>query len=97
MPQIDLDGPQPWQQRAELPDELTLIDQPDLAIYRGRQEQARVLLGSALSGAALLLAADLLARFAVAPAELPLGVVTALIGAPFLIWLLSRRRDALAG
>ena len=57
----------------------------------------RVLLGSALSGAALLLAADLLARFAVAPAELPLGVVTALIGAPFLIWLLSRRRDALAG
>ena len=50
-----------------------------------------------LLGAALLLAADLVARFVVAPAELPLGVVTALIGAPFLIWLLSRRRDALAG
>lgn len=36
VPQIDLDGPQPWQERAELPDELTLIDQPDLAIYRGQ-------------------------------------------------------------
>lgn len=52
----------------------------------------RVLLpGAALLGAALLLAADLLCRVAVAPAELPLGVVTALLGAPFFLWLMSRR------
>lgn len=35
VPQIDLDGPQPWQQRAELPGELTLVDRPDPAIYQG--------------------------------------------------------------
>jgi iron complex transport system permease protein len=48
--------------------------------------------GSALLGAALLLAADLIARTLVAPAELPIGVVTALIGAPFFLWLLLRDR-----
>ena len=51
----------------------------------------RVLLpGSALLGAILLLAADLFARNVAVPAELPIGVVTAIIGAPFFIWLLSR-------
>ncbi len=49
---------------------------------------------SALLGAALLVAADLLARLLVTPAELPLGVVTAAIGAPFLLWLLKSRRHA---
>ncbi len=49
--------------------------------------------GSALLGAALLSAADLLARTVAAPAELPLGVVTALIGAPYFLWLLLRQRD----
>lgn len=53
----------------------------------------RVLLpASALLGAAVLLAADILARMLAAPAELPLGVVTALVGAPFFLWLLLRRR-----
>jgi iron complex transport system permease protein len=51
-----------------------------------------VLLGSLLGGAALLLAADLLARTAVAPVELPVGVVTTALGGPFLLWLLQRRR-----
>jgi len=51
----------------------------------------RVLLpASALLGASLMLAADTIARTAVAPAELPLGVVTALVGAPFFLWLLQR-------
>jgi iron complex transport system permease protein len=45
---------------------------------------------SALSGAALLMAADLLARIAVAPLELPVGAVMALIGAPCFIWFLAR-------
>ena len=49
-----------------------------------------VLPGSALLGAGLLTFADLVARLAVQPAELPLGVVTAFIGAPFFFWLLIR-------
>jgi iron complex transport system permease protein len=49
-----------------------------------------VLPGSALLGAALIVTADLVARLAVVPAELPLGVVTATIGAPFFFWLLLR-------
>ncbi len=47
---------------------------------------------STLGGAALLLLADLAARTVAAPAELPLGVVTALIGGPFFFWLLRRAR-----
>ncbi|MEM7740035.1 MAG: iron ABC transporter permease [Pseudomonadota bacterium] len=56
-----------------------------------------VLPGSAFLGGALVLAADLIARLAVVPAELPLGVVTAAIGAPFFFWLLLRdkKRSAL--
>ncbi|MEM9667297.1 MAG: iron ABC transporter permease [Pseudomonadota bacterium] len=49
-----------------------------------------VLPGSALLGAALILFSDLIARMLVVPAELPLGVVTATIGAPFFFWLLLR-------
>jgi iron complex transport system permease protein len=51
-----------------------------------------VLPGAALLGAALLLAADLVARTVVAPAELPIGIVTAMLGAPFFLWLLLRDR-----
>lgn len=55
----------------------------------------RVLLpASALLGGALLLLADLGARTLVLPAELPIGVLTSLIGGPFFLWLLMRRRDA---
>jgi len=51
----------------------------------------RLLLPAAmLAGASLLLFADLLARLLLAPAELPLGIVTALLGAPFFLWLLRR-------
>ncbi len=46
---------------------------------------------SALLGAILLTGADLLARTLVAPAELPIGILTAAIGAPFFLWLLLRR------
>lgn len=45
---------------------------------------------SALLGASLMLVADTVARSVVAPAELPLGVVTSLVGAPFFLWLLRR-------
>lgn len=46
---------------------------------------------SALAGAILLLLADVLARTLLAPAELPVGLVTALVGAPFFISLLRQR------
>lgn len=46
---------------------------------------------SALGGAILLLGADLVARQVVAPAELPIGIITAALGAPFFLWLLLRR------
>ncbi|MFN4353642.1 FecCD family ABC transporter permease [Parvibaculum sp.] len=51
-----------------------------------------VLPGSMLAGAALLLVADSFARVIVAPAELPIGLVTAAIGSPFFLWLLIRKR-----
>ncbi|EEZ6072344.1 TPA: vitamin B12 ABC transporter permease BtuC [Escherichia coli] len=51
----------------------------------------RVLLpGSALAGASALLLADIVARLALAAAELPIGVVTATLGAPVFIWLLLK-------
>jgi iron complex transport system permease protein len=50
---------------------------------------------SALLGAALLILADSVARTVVAPAELPIGIVTAAVGAPFFLWLLLRRRSVL--
>lgn len=48
--------------------------------------------GSALLGGLLLCLADLLCRTVVAPAEIPIGVVTAIIGAPFFLWLIARER-----
>jgi iron complex transport system permease protein len=54
-----------------------------------------VLPGAAVLGGALLVLADLVARSLAAPAELPVGVVTALLGAPFFLWLLRRRAGGL--
>ncbi|MGW6409651.1 FecCD family ABC transporter permease [Streptomyces vinaceus] len=53
--------------------------------------------GSALAGAVVLLAGDLAARTVARPAELPLGVLTALIGSPFFFWLLRRTRRKQGG
>ena len=52
---------------------------------------------SALGGAVLLLIADLVARTIAIPAELPLGVVTALIGGPYFLYLLRRTRREQGG
>ncbi|MGH2559410.1 MAG: FecCD family ABC transporter permease, partial [Thermomicrobiales bacterium] len=58
----------------------------------------RVLLpGSALLGAFLVLLADLAARTVAAPTEIPLGVVTALFGGPFLLGVMLRTRRAQGG
>ena len=48
--------------------------------------------GSVLLGAILLIGADLIARTILAPAELPIGIVTAALGAPFFLFLLLRQR-----
>ncbi|MDF2689285.1 MAG: iron transporter [Microvirga sp.] len=50
---------------------------------------------STLLGASLLVAADTIARTVAAPAELPIGILTAAIGAPFFLWLLLRRKGGL--
>lgn len=50
---------------------------------------------SALGGACLLLLADAVARTVVAPAELPIGIVTAAAGAPVFLWILLRRRGVI--
>ncbi len=52
---------------------------------------------SALGGSVLLLAADLVARTAVPGSELPIGMLTALIGGPFFFWLLRRTRRRSGG
>ena len=52
---------------------------------------------SVLLGGSLLLAADMVARVVVAPAELPIGILTALIGAPFFLWILLKDRSGRMG
>ncbi|MFN3273829.1 MAG: FecCD family ABC transporter permease [Paracoccus sp. (in: a-proteobacteria)] len=52
-----------------------------------------LLVNSGLLGATMLIAADMISRSIVAPAELPIGIITAVIGGPFFLWvLLSNRR-----
>ncbi len=58
----------------------------------GEDSSARLLWASALGGAALLTACDILARTLFAPYELPVGVVLSLLGGPFFLWLLFRQR-----
>lgn len=53
----------------------------------------RLLVSSALGGALFLVVADAIARSAAAPLEIPVGVVTALFGAPFFVWLLRRSAE----
>jgi iron complex transport system permease protein len=60
------------------------------------QSHRAVAVGSALLGATLLVLADVLARSLFSPAELSIGVITTLVGAPFFLWLLLRDRGLLA-
>jgi iron complex transport system permease protein len=48
---------------------------------------------SVVAGAAILLLADVAARVVLAPQEIPVGIITALAGAPFFLWLLRRTRQ----
>jgi iron complex transport system permease protein len=65
---------------------------PHLARACGARAHRPLLLAAALFGAALLVGADVVARTARPPAELPLGAVTAMIGVPFFLWRLRASR-----
>lgn len=56
------------------------------------EESAKLLPAALLGGAGLLTLCDLLSRILLAPYELPVGVVLSLLGGPFFIWLLVRRK-----
>ncbi len=58
-------------------------------------EHRTLLPNAALLGAVVLLLADMLSRTVVAPAELPIGIVTATLGGPFFLWILLRYRALL--
>jgi iron complex transport system permease protein len=60
-------------------------------------DHRRVLPIGALFGASFTVLGDLLARTIVAPQEMPMGVITAFVGAPMLIWLLRRRATVYGG
>ena len=69
-----------------------LIAPHTLRLLIGADHRALIPL-SAIGGGIFLLAADTLARVAIAPAEIPVGVVTALVGAPFFVLLLARNKS----
>lgn len=70
---------------------------PHLLRQAGGPDHRRLLPQSALLGAMLLVLADLVSRQIVAPAELPIGIITALLGAPVFLWILLRQANALRG
>lgn len=63
---------------------------PHMLRLSGLTNQRYLLPGCALAGSGVLLAADVVARITLLSAELPIGVVTATLGAPLFIWLLTR-------
>jgi iron complex transport system permease protein len=65
------------------------------SIVRVTHERHIVL--SSLMGAVLLMAADILARWLLAPQELPVGVLTAALGGTYLLWLMHRRTSSQGG
>ena len=70
---------------------------PHLVRSVAKTTHGRLILLSSLSGGVLLLAADTLARGLMAPQELPVGVLTAVLGGGYLLWLMQRNTRASAG
>jgi iron complex transport system permease protein len=60
-------------------------------------DPARLLVPSALTGAALLLSADIAVRIIPSTSDIKVGVLTSIIGVPFFLYLIMRERRALAG
>ncbi len=65
---------------------------PHLVRSIARTTHGNLVVLSALMGGALLMAADVLARWVIAPQELPVGVLTAVLGGSYLLWLMHRRK-----
>ena len=65
---------------------------PHILRMLGGADNRYLIIGSALLGATLLSLADLIARLALRPAELPIGIVTSAVGVPIFLSLLRRRR-----
>ena len=65
---------------------------PHLVRRYAPSEHGFMLVASAATGGTLLLTADVLARSLIAPEEVPVGVLTALLGGGYLVWLLRRRQ-----
>jgi len=61
------------------------------------QDPARLLLPSALTGSALLLAADIAVRIIPSASDIKVGVLTSIIGVPFFLYLIARERRSLSG
>jgi iron complex transport system permease protein len=70
---------------------------PHVARIAVGADHRRMLPVAVLGGAAFLMAADLLARTVAAPTEIPLGILTAFVGAPFFLWLMRRGGAERAG
>ncbi len=58
-------------------------------------DHRHLLVNSALLGGVVLVLSDVLARVIIAPAELPIGILTAILGGPFFLWILLRQRSIL--
>ncbi|MFV0491684.1 MAG: FecCD family ABC transporter permease [Pseudorhodobacter sp.] len=65
-----------------------------LRLLQGPEHRA-LLPNAALLGAVVLLLADMVSRVVIAPAELPIGIVTAIMGGPFFLWILLKNRNIL--
>ena len=68
---------------------------PHIARMMVGSDHQRVIPISAVFGAAFLVICDTVARLLLAPVEIPVGIVTGIVGAPFFLWLL-RRTEAVA-
>ena len=64
---------------------------PHLARFAVGNDNRRLIPASALIGATLVAAADLAARVVISPSEIPMGIITAGVGAPFLLYLVKFR------
>lgn len=70
---------------------------PHLVRFRFGADHRWVLPASAVCGAILLLLADTLARTIIAPAELPVGMLTSFLGAPYFLWLVIKYKEGRDG
>jgi iron complex transport system permease protein len=64
-----------------------------LRIVKG-SDNRYLIIGSALLGAIVMVSADIVCRIIIAPAEMPIGIITAFIGAPVFLWLLQKNRKS---